>query len=78
MDHCRGRGRKYEVLVQWSSGKETWEPLRMMIKEDPITLATYAAEHDLLNKDQWKCLQTYHCQKKYILKLVTRALTGCK
>ena len=78
LDHCRGKGRKYEVLVQLTTGKEMWEPLRTIIKEDPITLATYAAEHNLLDKEQWKCLQSYHCQETYILKLITRALAGYK
>ena len=75
LDHCRGQGRKYEVLVQC---EETWELLRMMIKADPITMATYAANNDLLNEEQWKRLRTYHRQQKYIMKLITRALTGRK
>ena len=54
LDHRRAKNRKYEVLVQWSTGEETWEPLRLMIKEDPITLATYAAKNRLLDEDQWK------------------------
>ena len=78
LNHCRGKGRKYEVLVQWSTGEETWELLRMMMKADPITMATYAANNDLLNKEQWKCLCMYHRQHKYILKMVIRALTGRK
>ena len=62
LDHCKGKGRKYEVLVQWSTGEETWVPLRMMIKANPITMATYAANNDLLNEEQWKHLHMYHCQ----------------
>ena len=72
MDHRKGKDRKFEVLVKWETGEETWEPLRIMIKEDPITMASYAAEHNLLDQDQWKCLRPYHHQQKYIMKTIKR------
>ena len=78
LDHRKGKSRKYEVLVQWSTGETTWEPLRLMIKEDPITMAKYAADNDLLNEDQWRRLRTYHRERKHILKLVVKAMTGRK
>ena len=49
LDHRKGKDRKFEVLVKWETEEEKWEPLKIMVKEDPITLAAYAAEHDLLN-----------------------------
>ena len=49
LQHRKGRDRKYEVLVWWVTGETSWEPLKMMIKEDQITLAEYAIEHQLLN-----------------------------
>ena len=64
--------------MQWSTGETTWEPLCLMIKEDPITLAKYTADNDLLNEDQWRRLRTYHRQQKHILKLVVKAMAGCK
>ena len=33
-----------------------WEPLNMMAKHDPVTLARYAHDHDLLNKPGWMFL----------------------
>ena len=54
LQHRKGKDRKYEVLVQWVKGETSWEPLKMMIKEDPITLAEYAADHQMLDLDQWK------------------------
>ena len=35
---------------------QMWEPLNMMAKQDPVTLARYAHDHDLLNKPGWKFL----------------------
>jgi hypothetical protein len=37
----------YNLLVQWTSGEESREPLAAMIKDNPIMVAAYAKE----NKD---------------------------
>ena len=49
-DDSRYFGSSYNVLVEWEDGTKTWEPLRTMSKDDPMTLAAYAKEHDLLDK----------------------------
>ena len=76
LDHRQAKNRKYKVLVQWSTGEETREPLRFMIKEDPVMLAAYAANKNLLDLDQWKHLRIFHCQLKYILKMITGAVNS--
>ena len=50
-------GSSYNVLVAWDDGMQTWELLNMMAKQDLVTLARYAHDHDLLNKPGWKFLQ---------------------
>ena len=50
-------GSSYNVLVTWDDGMQTWEPLNMMVKQDPVMLARYAHDHDLLNKPGWKFLR---------------------
>ena len=40
-------GSSYNVLVAWDDGMQLWEPLNMMAKQDPVTLARYAHDHDL-------------------------------
>ena len=50
-------GSSYNVLVTWDDSMQTWEPLNMMAKQDPVTLARYAHDHDLLNKPGWKFLR---------------------
>ena len=53
------KGRAFiEVLMKWSDGSETWEGLTSIFKTDPITVAKYAKEHNLLDFDGWK-----HCRK---------------
>ena len=32
LDHRHGKDRKFEVLVKWDTGEDTWEPLMMMNK----------------------------------------------
>ena len=50
------KGRKgIEVLVTWVGYEvPTWEPMEAIKKDDPVTLAKYAEEHDLLEKTTWK------------------------
>jgi hypothetical protein len=48
------KGSSINVLVAWEDGTETWEPLTLVAKSDPVTLAVYAKEHDLLDQPGWK------------------------
>jgi hypothetical protein len=51
------KGSSINVLVAWEDGTETWEPLTLVAKSDPVTLAVYAKEHDLLDQPGWKRFQ---------------------
>ena len=51
------KGSKYNVKIKWNDGTTTMEPLSLMIKDDPITCAIYAKQHNLLNKPGWKPLR---------------------
>ena len=66
LDHHKGADNKYEVLVEWTTGETTWEPLSVMIKDDPVTLAAYAKEHNLLGVPQWKRLKRHANPGRYI------------
>ncbi len=48
------KGSKYNVLIKWTDGSTTYEPLNMVAKDDPVTCAIYAKEHDLLDNPSWK------------------------
>ena len=50
-------GSSYNVLVDWDDGMQMWEMLNMIAKQDPVSLAKYAHDHDLLNKPGWKFLR---------------------
>ena len=57
-DH-RYKNSTYEVLVEWECGEKTWEPIALMRQDDPVTLAKYGMEHNLLEKPGWKRLRRY-------------------
>ena len=69
-DHPSYRGSSYNVLIAWSDGTETWEPLGMMITSDPATMAAYASEHDLLDTPGWKKLKRIGRRAKVLRRML--------
>ena len=53
------KGCKWNVLVKWSTGEETWEPLNIFAQITPVTCASYAKRHDLLNTPGWKRFKSH-------------------
>ena len=47
-------------MVEWETGEITEEPLSIIAKDDPVTCAAYAMEHNLLHLPEWSNLQGYH------------------
>ena len=52
-------GSSYNLLIEWETGEQTWEPLSNIIASDPYTCAVYAKEHDLLNTPGWNLLKRH-------------------
>ena len=52
-------GSSYNLLIEWETGEQTWEPLSNIIASDPYTCAVYAKEHDLLNTPGWELLKRH-------------------
>ena len=61
------KGSKYNVMVEWESGKVTYEHLTLISKDDPITCAVYAKKHDLLDTAGWKHLKRYAKTSKRLI-----------
>ena len=51
------KGSSWNVRIEWEDGSITDEPLDLISKDDPVTLAIYARDHDLLNTPGWKRLR---------------------
>ena len=63
-------GSSYNVKVLWTDGSITWEPLSVMMKSDPVTLAQFAKEHDMLDKPGWKNLKKIARRAKVLQRMV--------
>ena len=59
----RYKGAKWNVLLRWSTGEQSWEPITKREEDgtktgvydtDPVTVAIYAKEHGLLNTPGWR------------------------
>ncbi len=66
----RYKGSAYNVKVLWEDGSETWEPLNLMIKNDPITLAKYAKDKGLLETPGWKTLRRIARRAKFVQQMI--------
>jgi len=45
----RYKGSLWNLLIEWEDGTSTYEPLSVITKDDPITVAKYAIDNDLLD-----------------------------
>ena len=43
-----------QVQIKWDNSNITWEPLKSLRKNDPVTLAKYAHDKGITNKCRWK------------------------
>ena len=67
------KGSSYNVLVSWHGGTQTWEPLNIIAKQDPVTLARYAFDNGLLNKPGWKFL-CHTAKRQCFVNVITNAI----
>ena len=47
-------GSKFNVLVEWETGESTYEPLDVIVADDPVNCAIYAKEEGLLDEPGWQ------------------------
>ena len=69
-----GRKGKIDVKVKWAGYDDpTWEPMEVIKKDDPITLAKYAKEQNLLDYSIWKWARSYSKNEKKYKRLLKQA-----
>ena len=66
-------GSRYNVMIEWENGEITSEPLSMIAKDDHVTCAMYAKEHDLLHLDGWKQFNKIARRKMVLDRMVNQA-----
>ena len=72
------KGCRWNVLVKWSTGEETWEPLNIIAQDTPVTCASYAKHHALLNTPGWKRLKSHVLQMRRLNVLIEKAKAKAK
>jgi hypothetical protein len=72
--HPSYKGSAWNVLVEWDVGEPTWEPLNLMGKCDPVSVAMYGEANGLLNKKGWKYLKKHVTNLRKIFKRVREVL----
>jgi hypothetical protein len=65
LDHCRVEG-QLMVFVKWEDNSYTWEPLNIIGKGDPVTIADYAKRNDLIETPEKKRFRRYAKKEKKI------------
>ena len=65
-------GSKYNVLIEWENGETSSEPIATMTKDDPITLAIYAQQNDLLDTEGWKHLRRFARRAKQFKRMINQ------
>ena len=62
------KGSSYNVMIEWDTEETTYEPLSLIIQDDPITCAVYTKKHGWLNTPGWKHLKKYVKTSKRLLR----------
>ena len=66
-------GSAWNLLVAWEDGSQTWEPLAILAKDDPVTVAKYGKDNDLLDKPGWKRLKSIAKREKKFTRMLKHA-----
>lgn len=66
-------GSAWNLLVAWEDGSQTWEPLTILAKDDPVTVAKYGKDNDLLDKPGWKRLKAISRREKKFTRMLKQA-----
>jgi hypothetical protein len=68
--HKDYKGSSFNVLVKWEDGSETYEPLDIIMKDDPIRVAQYAQHRGSLDTPGWNKLKRFVKNKKMFTRMV--------
>eukprot|EP00957_Ditylum_brightwellii_P059532 4520548-Ditylum_brightwellii.AAC.1 len=70
LDHRTVTNRKTEVEVPWDNRETSWDPLAVLHKDDPVTLAGYIKERRLLEQRSWKWAKIIARHKKNFVRML--------
>jgi hypothetical protein len=67
------KGSTYNVFIEWETGETTYETLDLIVKDDLVTCANYAKQHNLLNTAGWKQFNRITESNKKVERMVHQA-----
>ena len=71
--HPKYNGSRWNLRVEWENGEITFEPLRIIAESDPVSVAIYARDNNLLHLDGWKKFQKLARRQKKLLRMANQA-----
>ena len=77
-NHPDYKGSRYNVLVSWEDGTESYEPVDIVRKDDAISLAQYAVDNDLLDTEGWKSLKRIAKNRKVLQRMLKQSVLAAK
>ena len=72
-NHPDYKGSTYNVMVAWEDGSHTYEPLKLIAADDPVTCAMYAKKNNLLETPGWKRFKDIAKRHKKMLRLLNQS-----
>ena len=60
-------------MIKWETGERTAEPVKIIAKDDPASVAKYASENNLLNEPGFKQLRKLAKNQKKMLRMINQA-----
>jgi hypothetical protein len=66
-------GSMWNLLVHWEDDTQTWEPLTLIAKDDPVSVANYGKANDLLNETGWKRMKNLARREKKLQRMLKQA-----
>ena len=71
--HPDYKGSSYNVMIEWENGEISSEPLHVIAKDDPVSVAVYAKENDLLDTPGWKRHKAIAKRHKKYIRFINQA-----
>jgi hypothetical protein len=71
--HPNYKGSAYNVLLDWSNGERSHEPLNIVAIDDPVSCANYARENNLLDTPGWIRFRKLAKRSKMLIRLAKQS-----
>jgi hypothetical protein len=67
------KGSTFNVQVEWENGEVTYEPLKNISKDDPVTCEIYACDYNLLEVPGWRQFRQMAKRDRVLQRLTNQA-----